>query len=69
MMNKLDVFIAALKEHLGSAGKSFVCDGDNPWANGNTEAGFSADKVIDLDALNAEIDAFADLFKKSRNTR
>lgn len=54
--------LEALKLHLRSCGKSFTKEGDNRWANGDTEHGFYPDTVIDLKSLEAEIDAFAATF-------
>lgn len=62
-MSTIKAFVEALKAHLASCGKSMVCEGD-PWAHGDTEAGFHGDQVLDLDALEAEIDAFAATFIK-----
>jgi len=58
-------FIEKLKAHLASRSDRLMKEGDNPWANGDTESGFYPDPPeIDMDALNAEIDAFVESFKE-----
>jgi hypothetical protein len=65
----IDAFIKGLKTKLLVSPKSYVCDGDNPWANGDTETGFYPDKVFDYQALCDDIDAFAATFKHERALR
>lgn len=61
-MSDMRSFIAALKLHLRSCGKSFTTTGDDPYAFGDTEGGFFPETVVDLSALETEIDAFAATF-------
>lgn len=63
----LDAFVAGLKERLAALSPDdIIIEGGDRWAGGSTEAGFCPDDVVDMDRLNAEIDAFCAEFNAKR---
>jgi hypothetical protein len=62
----IEKYVEALKRRLRDCGKDFTCDGDDDYANGDTECGFWPSTVVDFDALCQEIDAFTKEFTKEK---